>query len=336
MTGHSWLKRWALATLNIPLVGRVLSSVRGPRCIILMLHRFRHPDGNIEGHRTEQLVELLEYLRAIRVDVLPLHDAIDRFANPGARPLRSAVAFTVDDCYTDLRDVGGPLFARYDCPVTGFVVPDVVDGKRWYWWDHVEWLLRQTGGRRLTIELDGLSTTVDCRTAAATLGSVSLVCDALKVLPTRARETAVEELSHVLGCPLPRNVPPEYAVMTWDELRKAEHAGMQFGPHSVSHPVLSRCSDDESECEILKSISRLSEELRNPSPVFCYPVGRREDFGVREMRTVEQAGLFAAVSAIPSVILPNMDERYGPEWRWSVPRFSYDGRRGAAARRLLL
>ena len=331
-----WPKRIALATLNVRLVGRLLSAMRAPRCIVFMLHRFQHDGALGEGHRPERMAALLEYLRASRVDMLPIADAIRRFGDAQARPTRSAVSFTVDDCYGDLRDVGLPIFMRYDCPVTGFVVPDAVDGKQWYWWDHVEWLLRRQHGAVRSVNLDWLSLTLDCRSPQTILSTAELVSDALKLLPTSDRARAVEQLSELLGTPIPERAPAEYAVMSWDDLRAAERLGMQFGPHTVSHPVLSRCSDEQSEREIRQSVARLKQELRQPAPVFCYPVGRREDFGRREMETVKAEGLVGAVSSVPCVLQPQMDLRLGTEWRWAVPRFPYDERAGAAARRLFL
>ena len=62
--------------------------------------------------------------------------------------------------------------------------------------------------------------------------------------------------------------------MTWDEARAAERNGMSFGPHTVTHPVLSQTTDDCLVQELGGSWQRLKDELANPVPVFCFPARR--------------------------------------------------------------
>ncbi len=330
----SWIRQSALAVLAQPRVGRLLAAVQEPRGIVIMLHRFRTDAQPTIGHDPARLVALLTYLRAARVDVVGLDQIVDAFADPARPPQAPAVAFTIDDCYTDLLEVALPIFRRFDAPLTGFVVPAAVDRALWYWWDHVHWLLTQASGRRLVLEIGGAPIVLN-GPASALPEMVEMVCDHLKLLTTADRVRAVDDLAAVIGVPLPTMAPPEYQVMSWDQLRSAERSGLRFGPHSNTHPVLSRCTEDESRTEILSSTRRLTQELVAPSPVFCYPVGRQQDFGSREMRFAQEAGNVAAVSAVPGALRPGMNQRAGGEaWRWAVPRYALDERDGATARLL--
>ena len=83
--------------------------------------------------------------------------------------------------------------------------------------------------------------------------------------------------------------------MTWSELRSAETNGMTFGPHTVTHPILSRTTDDASRFELTESWRRLSEQAARPVKVFCYPNGREGDFGDREIDTLRSLGFLGAV-----------------------------------------
>jgi peptidoglycan/xylan/chitin deacetylase (PgdA/CDA1 family) len=330
----SWIRQSAHAVLSRPSIGRLLAAVRKPRGVVLMLHRFRTDAQPTMGHDPAQLVALLTYLRAARVEVVGLDQIVDAYADVARPPKAPSVAFTVDDCYADLLDVAVPIFRRFDAPLTGFVVPAAVDRSLWYWWDHVHWLLTQAFGRRLALEIGGAPIVLNGPTSAL-LDRVELVCDRLKLMATADRVRAVDDLAAVVGVPLPTIAPPEYQVMTWDQLRTAERSGLRFGPHTNTHPVLSRCTDDESRTEILSATQRLRQELVAPSSVFCYPVGRRQDFGTREMRFAQEAGNLAAVSAVHGALLPGMNQRTGGDaWRWAVPRYPFDGRAGAAARLL--
>jgi peptidoglycan/xylan/chitin deacetylase (PgdA/CDA1 family) len=73
-------------------------------------------------------------------------------------------------------------------------------------------------------------------------------------------------------------------------------AGVEFGSHTVTHPIVSRISLDELEREIGDSRARIQAELRSDCPLFAYPNGSRADFGPREKQALRAAGYHAAVS----------------------------------------
>lgn len=120
--------------------------------------------------------------------------------------------------------------------------------------------------------------------------------------------------------------------MTWEEMREAETRGWRFGAHSMTHAVLSRCTDAQSRREIVDSVSAVQQNLTRPSGVFCYPVGRDQDFGPREMENVKASGLNMAITAIPGVLRQDMAARHGSDWALKIPRFSYDDRAGGIPR----
>lgn len=330
------LKVTALAVLDRPAIGSLLGWLRPGRCAILMLHRFATPDGTHVGHDPKQLRALLSYLRKSGIDVVDVDHAhatfFEREGQP--KPGRPSVAFTVDDGYADLIEVAGPIFSEFDCPATGYVVPDVVDGRRFFWWDQIDWAFRQAAVDSLTIELDGALLRLTWPDDAGRRASVALVGDALKRLPDSERLAFIDELSARVDVPLLSTPRPEYRVVTWDEMRAAEQRGMRFGAHSMTHPILSRCSDAQSAHEILASVGRVRAELANPSQLFCYPNGTDGDFGQREIATVRAAGMRGALSTTHALL----GRGHGPqgEWRWKAPRFAYDERPGATARLLLV
>jgi hypothetical protein len=99
---------------------------------------------------------------------------------------------------------------------------------------------------------------------------------------------------------------------------------MTFGPHTLTHPVLSTTSDEQSEREITESWRRLSGEVSRPVPVFCYPAGRLGDFGDREIATIRRMGLLGAVSAQPGNVRLRRLGDSADGW-YAVPRRGYQG-----------
>lgn len=327
------LKRLALTALNQPTLARYLASAREGRFAVFMLHRFASSDGGSAAHDTTALDHLLRTLRLSGVKFVSLDEMVAGLTGSAPTPQGPAVAFTIDDCYPDLAEVGVPLFMRHDCPVTGFVVPNVVDGSCWFWWDQVQFILRNAPTRSLRVELADGPAAVVWHTDASRVEAGRRFTDRLKSLRADELEVGVRALADAAGVPLPSSPPAEYRVLDWDQLRTLEGTGgVRFGAHSLTHPLLSRCDDARAAREIEGSVARVREELRQPSQLFAYPVGRASDFGPREEALVAGTGLLGAVSAEPGrLAVPTSGGA-----RWRIPRFAHDERPGAAARLLLL
>ena len=110
------------------------------------------------------------------------------------------------------------------------------------------------------------------------------------------KHKAIDRLAENAEVDLPGRAPAMYAPMTWDDARACERKGMTFGPHTVTHPILSQLpTEQQAVVEISESWRRLCMEVRNPVPVFCYPNGRWTDFGPREIEVFRNLGLSGAV-----------------------------------------
>jgi peptidoglycan/xylan/chitin deacetylase (PgdA/CDA1 family) len=59
--------------------------------------------------------------------------------------------------------------------------------------------------------------------------------------------------------------------LTWREIRELRAQGIQFGSHTVSHPVLYEGSWNEIENELLFSKKKLEQELEAKVTDFAYP-----------------------------------------------------------------
>jgi peptidoglycan/xylan/chitin deacetylase (PgdA/CDA1 family) len=66
------------------------------------------------------------------------------------------------------------------------------------------------------------------------------------------------------------------ATMNWDELRKQADRGVEIGSHAVSHPHLTRLTDDELRQELEDSKAEIEAELGKPCPELAYPYGEHD------------------------------------------------------------
>ena len=78
------------------------------------------------------------------------------------------------------------------------------------------------------------------------------------------------------------------------ELKQLAEAGMSIGAHTVSHPILSLCSEEEARREIQESKINLERALGQSVWAFAYPFGNPSTMGERELRLAREAGFACA------------------------------------------
>lgn len=305
-----------------PPVSRLWNRLLKDRVTILMLHRFHDDQERHDGDCIHTLAKTLEALRGDGYHLLSLRTAIDQIlaGEPARHP---TVVFTVDDGYRDFWEMGADVFGAFDCPVTMFLTTGFVDGDLWLWWDQVDWILASAHRQTVDWPLGG-GGPIDLGPAGDRLDVAERLWSDCKSATDGEKRAAIAGLADQCGLQIPDAPPAEFAPLSWSEARTLEARGFEFGPHSVTHPILSRLDDDDAEAEIRDSWRRLEEELENPVPVFAYPNGQPTDFGDREIEILSAQGLRAAVTTEQAYAKRRRIREDGRN-RFRVPRFDYPG-----------
>lgn len=314
----------ASAFTSYPLTG-LWREISGHRVTIFMLHRFSDPEQGVEGHEPKELDARLDHLRARGYPLLSLFDVVAGLQGNRRLP-EEGVVFTVDDGYYDFYEIGRPVFERHGCPVTVFLPTRFVDGDVWLWWDKVEYLfglapeageidLPIHGGRRYwTSDSERRSLEHD------------VVQDLHRVSYARVTET-LDSLARQLGVTVPDRPPPRYRSMDWSHVQSAESSLISFGPHTATHPLLSRVDDERARREISRSWRALRARTSNPVPIFCYPNGAPETYTSRSKRYARDAGLVGALTSQPGYVPARRGEPPASMQSFELPRFAYPGDR---------
>jgi peptidoglycan/xylan/chitin deacetylase (PgdA/CDA1 family) len=279
-----------IASAVLRTVGNMLSpsGARG-RLSILIYHRIlraRDPllDDTIDAAAFAEQMALL----ASNFNVLPLGEAVQRLAQ-GRLPARAACV-TFDDGYADNHDVALPILKQFGVPATFFVASGYLDGGR-MWNDTVIEALRRAQGPRLDLSNLGLGalpvSSIDERRAA-----VRVLLRAIKHRPPVARADVVERIASTVAEPLPEDL-----MMTRAQVRALRDAGMAVGGHTVTHPILTRISDEQAEAEMAEGKAMLEAVIGGPVKLFAYPNGvPTEDFGPNHVALARKVGFSAAVT----------------------------------------
>ena len=235
--------------------------------------------------------EQLEYLTR-RYNVVPLSRLAESMSRGGESQARLA-AVTIDDGYRDAYEVAYPLLRRFGAPATLFVPPDFIDRRAWIWTDKARFLTRRAVSQRLAIKIGGAPARLNLDDPMSRRDAADLINARLKRLPEEIKEEAIERLARALGVALPQTPPDEFGPIAWAEAREMQANGIEIGSHTMTHPILTRVSDERLRSELQESRSRLEEVLRRRVEQFCYPNGDQDE---RVRGEVARAGYRIAVT----------------------------------------
>ena len=305
-----------LASRPVSAIARLFFSRGIP---LFMLHRMTHTSLPDNGKTTSRhLRRCLRYLVRNKYNVISLERLVLALRNEEALPPKPVV-FTLDDGYVDQADIAVPIFSEFDCPVTFFVITDMLDRNLWPWDAKVSWIIETTGKT-------SLNTTISGQTLSLNLGDSYQKRLARRLLHNYLREVNEADMPEILqqlasdaDVVIPQEAPDAYRPLSWEMARQLEQDGVQFAPHSVTHNILSRLSRESQEREIHDSWLTMTNELERPLKIFCYPTGRTQDFGHREIETLKSNGFLGAVTTIPGVY---KSEYTTEKHIYSLPRFS--------------
>lgn len=281
--------------LTHPLVLRGASALSGGHATICFLHRFSEAEDSSGAFPVPVLRSHLQWLRSHRYRLVSLGTLLDEL-HEGKPILPRTVVFTIDDGYADFHQLASPVFEEFDCPATVFLVTGFIDDRAWLWWNRIEYGFAHTLLKEWRLEAAGAALDHGRSDAHQRQIAAETVTERLKWLPAGQRDAAIKALLTNLEVDIPSRATSEFAPMTWAEIRELNEGIFSFGPHTVTHPVLSLESDASARAEIAGSWSRVQAEVPGAVQAFCFPNGDPLSFGSRELGILSEIGPLASVS----------------------------------------
>jgi peptidoglycan/xylan/chitin deacetylase (PgdA/CDA1 family) len=284
----------AIDRLNFyALFGRATSN----RAAVFMLHEILPSGaGNEQQFSSDRLESFLAYLRDNRFNVISLRKYVDLLSNKTA--FEKTVVFTVDDGFADFYDHAFPVFRRLGYSATIFLTSDFIDGKLFFWWNQIEYAFDTT--RMKNIDLACVNgTRVSLCTANERAEATSIVIEAVKKLPNETKLRLIADLLKTLEVDVSGQPSGKYRPLTWEQIHEMHQNGIDFYPHTKTHPILTRISREEKILELAESKRRLEQELGQPMDIFCYPNGGPNDVDDETVEVLKECRYRAAVTGIP-------------------------------------
>lgn len=102
-------------------------------------------------------------------------------------------------------------------------------------------------------------------------------------------------------------------ILSWKEVLEMSNCGIDFGAHSVNHPVLTNLPMEQAKYEITKSKKDIELMIGKNVTAFSYPDG---DFNDELINHVKENGFVCAVSVYPHKLIGVKDNL------WALNRIS--------------
>jgi len=274
-----------------------------PRILILCYHRIG--TGGIPFYSQLPPPLFDAQMRFLRKSyrVLSLADACKELQSPaGGEP---AVVVTFDDGYSDLFTQAMASLRRYGIPATVYLTAGAIESGEVAWYDRIFLLLKHVPGNVFEC---GLGTGGDRRFSltdgASRFAAALEIISVLRTLPDDQRRRRCSELE--AGIPLPA-AELENRMLTWDQIRIMQAAGVSFGCHTMTHPVVSGLTSEGMYRELVQSKQLLEQRIATPVADFAFPFGKPADCGQDTKSVLRNAGYRSAVTTNNGVNVPGTD-----------------------------
>lgn len=242
------------------------------------------------------------------------------------RDASQAVAITFDDGYRDLYTHAFPILRRYGVPATVYLTAAAIENGEISWYDRIFVAAMTTRRKYLSVE-DHKLRTLALSSRESRIHAATEIVRAFRRYSNRARIAACKALEQEAEPPASEL---KDRMLSWTQIREMQKAGISFGAHTMTHPVVGQLSDAEHQQELVASRELLEDRLQTPVEHFAYPFGTASDIDDHAPLLMSNLGYRSAVSTIWGVNTPTTNRhllrRIGGEVP-SLPLFALDLRR---------
>lgn len=206
---------------------------------------------------------------------------------------RQHVAITFDDGYIDNYTQAAPLLDEAKVPASFFISSGYTGTDRWFWWDALEYLLLQqpvlpsrlsvnTGKGEQSLSLEGEEQLTqdlaqqlkDWQAELPPPGRRAEAYLALWQLCQKENEKEQNAILQQLFQQTNISFPQERLCMQAGELQALQaHPLFSVEAHTLSHPMLANCSQQDQQKEIAGSRDQLTHLTDYTPQFFSYPYG---------------------------------------------------------------
>lgn len=213
----------------------------------------------------------------------------------GNRPLPThAALITFDDGYLDNYSLAFPILRQHGFPAIIFLTTDHIGTDTPFFWDLIAYSIYRTKLDHITIPKIGTFFWEDLSQVDMTILKITEI---VKRLPQNEIRSITDQIPERLGVSIPHNTFANL-MMSWEQIRELNSKGIDFGGHTMTHPILTQISSSQARSEIEGSKKKIEAEIDEQITSFAYPNGQAGDFNTNIIDIVGEAEYQTAFSLV--------------------------------------
>ncbi|KYK27621.1 hypothetical protein AYK20_02520 [Thermoplasmatales archaeon SG8-52-1] len=281
----------------------LLKSNIKPYVAILCYHRV----GNTKDRWAIDTTDIIDFEKEMRYlskthKILSLEEMARIIKGNKNLPKRGVVV-TFDDGYKDNYTNAFPILKKYNIPATIFLTTGNIDNGKLFWWDKLEYILSNTKIKSFDLGEFGSIFPPSNKNKLKTLDEITI---RFTKIPEDKKNDLIDKLVKNSDVDFPKNLGKDI-IMSWDEVKQMDEGGINFGAHTVTHPILTKIPLNQAKKEIINSKRDIEKRLNKPVNIFSYPNGHADDYNQDIKTILKENGFICATTIIPKMVNNNSD-----------------------------
>lgn len=216
----------------------------------------------------------------------------DILASGAAVPDNSLI-ITFDDGYMDNYETALPILKKHGLTATIYVSTGFITTGEIFWFEKISYQLNKMRPGRLCLRSGKFERVVGQGKRPEMRRDV---LDFLFGLPSEERLVALKELDEQTKVEVSEADLHHVRPLTWEQIVELDGAGIEIGSHTVTHPILSRMTENEIEYELRESKKILEERIGKDIVSVSYPFGGARHYDKRVMEIARKCGYHFGIS----------------------------------------
>lgn len=236
----------------------------------------------------EQMQYLMKWYQ-----VISLGDLTEYLTSKKPLPIYPAL-ITFDDGYLDNFTNAFPILQKYNLPAIIFLASGYISSNLPFYWDLACYCFMYSKKDYVVFPNN------QERKWVSEIEKKKILqewIETLKILDETEKLKWVNKLPEIMDVSVPEN-QYQNMMLTWEHVREMHSMKIDFGAHTITHPILTRIPTEQVRKEIIGSKQKIEEELKHPITSFAYPNGTNYDFNKQIVKVVKEAGISAAFTLL--------------------------------------
>lgn len=289
---------------TLSLMGSV-NALLSDSLIILAYHRIydmgdedKFPfDPELVSATPEEFEIQIKYVKKY-FNVVSFKDVINHIDGKKSLPKRPVI-ITFDDGHYDNYSNAFPVLKSLKVPATIFLSTGYIGTDDIFWFDWVTYLIYRTKKTSFSLENDvvfNIENSIVSRREVT-----EQVLEFLKSVPNASRLEIINNMSNELDVTLLESDKSLSSCLNWEQVVEMSSSGIDFGSHTITHPILSRLESSDLLNEIIQSKCDIEKHLDIDINTIAYPVGGNSEYNNNVINICKSAGYRLGISYVAGV-----------------------------------